>query len=92
MTITIRYLILLSVFAYLVFDFFENRRVMDEREELIRLKSFELTQKMNMWTITALATWFAYDPQMPALYPLAASVLASLYGEIVGRTYYRRKV
>jgi hypothetical protein len=87
----IRSIALISVIIYFIFEYFDKKVVKDEREELIRLKTFEWLQKLNLWTVTVLAWWFFYDPGMSAIIPLMALVLTSLYGEIAGKIYFRRK-
>jgi hypothetical protein len=87
----IRYLALISVVIYFIFEHFDKKTLKDEREELIRLKTFELMQKLNLWALTAMACLFFWDPGMSAIFPLMALVLTSLYGEIFGKLYYRRK-
>ncbi len=86
-----RWLVLVSVVIYFIFEHFDKQMKKDEREELIRLKTFELLQKLNLWALTILACWFFYDPGMSAIFPLMALVLTSLYGEIAGKIYFRRK-
>jgi len=87
----VRFLALASLAIYFVFDYFDKKVIKDEREELIRLKTFELMQKLNLWSLTAIAGLFFIYPQMSAFFPFIILVLASLYGEIFGKLYYRRK-
>lgn len=90
--LAVRLAVILSVVVYFVFDHFDGKRVRDEREELIRLKTFELLQKLNMWALTLISIWFVFEPQMPAIVPVIALVVTSLYGEIFGKIYYRRQL
>ena len=85
----IRPLLLVSVVIYFIFDFLEGRRLRDEREELIRLKSLELSHKASMATVTALAFLYFCKPEMSALTPIVAFVIAALYFEMLGKVYYR---
>ncbi|MGZ3712048.1 MAG: hypothetical protein ACXWQO_20255 [Bdellovibrionota bacterium] len=85
----IRPLIFTSVVIYFVFDFLEGRRLRDEREELIRLKSLELSHKASMATVTGLAFLYLFRPDMSALTPIVAFVIAALYFEMLGKIYFR---
>jgi len=87
----IRYLAVISVVIYFVFEYFDKKTLKDEREELIRLKTFELMQKLNLWALTAMAGVFFFYPEISAIFPLMALVLTSLYGEIFGKIYFRKK-
>lgn len=81
-----------SISVYFIFSFFDGRRVNDEREELIRLKTFELVQKLTMWALTAFAIAISLQPQMPAFYAVMALVLANMYGEIAAKIFFRMKL
>lgn len=85
-------LLILSLIAYFVFDAFEDRRVQDEREELIRLKTYRLVQRVSSWTICGLTLLYIYDREQPAIVFLVAMVLATLYSEILGRVFYRSRI
>lgn len=83
--------ILASVFIYFIFGWMDRQVVKDEREELIQLKTYELMQKLTMWSLTALAFSFVFYPTMPAVIPVMILIFASMYGEIFGKLYYRKK-
>jgi hypothetical protein len=87
----LRYLTLISVIIYFIFEFLDRKTVKDEREELIRLKTYELMQKLTMWSLTALALSFVFFPEMPAMLPVMILIFASMYGEIAGKLYFRWK-
>lgn len=87
-----RYICLISVLIYFLFEFFDRKTVKDEREELVRLKTFELMQKLTMGSLTGIALLFVWDPQMPAIFPIIVLVVASMYGEIVGKLYFRKRL
>jgi hypothetical protein len=87
----IRYLAFASVIFYFLFEHFDKKIVKDEREELIRLKTFELMHKLNLWSLTAIVVLIFFYPTMPAILPVMILVFTSLYGEIFGKLYYRRK-
>ena len=61
-----RYLVLVSVLIYFAFDYFDAKRIRDEREELIRLKTYALLQKLTMLTITAVALLFSIYQVKPS--------------------------
>jgi hypothetical protein len=86
-----RYIVLITVAIYLAFSFFERKTVNDEREELIRLKTLELMQKLTMWTLIAVSLLLLVNPEVSAFYPVTALAVACMYGEIFGKIYYRRK-
>ncbi|MEO5667782.1 MAG: hypothetical protein ABIR96_06980 [Bdellovibrionota bacterium] len=85
-------LLILSLVAYFVFDAFEDRRVQDEREELIRLKTHRFVQKVSSWSLCTLTLLYVYDRNQPAIVFLVAMVLASLYSEIAGRIFWRSRL
>lgn len=78
--------------GYFVFDYFDAKRIKDEREELIRLKTFELVGKTTTATVTVLALVYAFYPRMDAFIPLLSLIAASMYSEILGKIFYRRRI
>ncbi len=88
----IQTLLIASIAAYFIFDFFEDKRVYDEREELIRLKTHTIVQKTSSWSLAALTVLYIYNRDIPGIVFLVAMVLASLYSEIIGRVYWRSKL
>lgn len=89
--IGLRGLAMVSVILYFVFGFWDSKRIQDEREELIRLKSFELMHKLTLISVTLAAVVILWNPDIAATYPVMLVVLASMYGEIFGKLFYRRK-
>ncbi|MGZ3692363.1 MAG: hypothetical protein ACXVAX_12725 [Pseudobdellovibrio sp.] len=87
----IQYFIFASVVLYFVFDFFDSKKVKDEREEFIKLKANELVQKATLFTIALLSIAYMLYPGMPAYIPLICIILCNLYSEIVGKIYFRNK-
>lgn len=85
-------LLILSLIVYFIFNAFEDRRVQDEREEIIRLKTHKFVQQVSSWTLSALTVLYIYDRDQPAILFLAGMILASLYSEIVGRYFWRSKL
>ena len=90
--IWLRYIAVFTVLVYFAFEYYDRKTLIDEREELIRLKTSDLTQKLTTWTATALAILFAVYPMMSAIFPIMAVVLAALYGDIAGKLYYRNNM
>ncbi len=88
----LRILIFVSIGCYFIFDFFDGKKIKDEREELIRLKTLELVSKVTVWTLTLLALLYIFKPDIDAFYLLIALVLSSLYTEIFGKLYYRQNL
>lgn len=86
-----RYITIISVAIYFIYEHFDSKAVKDEREELIRLKTFELMQKLTMATLTLIAIALIFYPQIAAIYPVMALVLSCMYGEIFGKIYFRKK-
>lgn len=80
-----------SVILYFIFEYFDNKQIKDEREELIRLKTYELVHKVTTATLTLFALLYFFFPWMNAIYPMLAVVLAFLYTEIAGKIYFRKK-
>jgi hypothetical protein len=88
----IRSLALISVVIYLAVDYIDGKRVKDEREELIQLKSLELAHKASIGTLALLALLYCFFPWMDGLYIILVMILAALYTEIFGKLYYRNKL
>ncbi|MBL7687171.1 MAG: hypothetical protein JNJ49_03980 [Bdellovibrionaceae bacterium] len=86
-----RYVVLFTVVVYFAFSYFDTKSVKDEREELIRLKTFELMQKLTVWTLVIIAASLAIWPETPAIFPVMALVVSSMYTEVFGKIYYRKK-
>lgn len=76
----------------LIFDYFDSRRLRDERENLIRLKAFELTHKILQAVLLLLAISLLVwgEPTAPAAVVLV--VMAALYGEIFSKWWFRRQL
>lgn len=85
----IRWIIVVSVVCYFIFDFFEFRVVKDEREELVRLKTFELIHRLNTLAILAMVLLMFVVPEMLSSHVLTLFILTSMYGEIAGKIYFR---
>ena len=87
----LRYLIFASVIIYFIYDYFDNKKIKDEREEFLKLKTFELVQKVTLFCVSVLALSYVFYPEMPAAIPIVTIVLCSLYTEVFGKLYLRRK-
>ncbi len=87
----LRSLLLFTLVVYFIYDYFETKQIKDEREELIRLKTFELVHKTTTSTLCVMAVLYFFFPWIPALYPILAVILSFLYTEILGKIYFRRK-
>lgn len=88
----IRMVVLISIFIYLGFDYWDGKQIKDEREELIRLKSLEFAHKATIATLAVLGFLYLFYPWIETLYVFLAMILASLYTEIAGKIYYRNKL
>lgn len=86
-----RYLVILTIAVYFVFQYFDSKQIKDEREEFIRLKTFELIQMLTMWMLVAISLGLIFFPDVSAFYPVLCLVGTCLYGEIFGKLYYRKK-
>jgi hypothetical protein len=81
-----------SVILYLVFDYLNSKRVKDEREELIQLKSLELSHKVTLSVLAISALVYLVNPAMNALFVIQGLVLSALYTEILGKVFYRSRL
>lgn len=89
---SVRSLGLVSVAIYMLFDFIDGKRVKDEREELIQLKSLEFSHKATLCVLTLIAGFYMFYPWMSAFTVIVLIVLAALYTEIFAKFYYRKKL
>jgi hypothetical protein len=87
----IRYLAFISVIIYFCFDYFDSKRIKDEREELIKLKTFEFSQKVALAALTLLSASLMFFPALPGYVAILIFVFAFMYAEIFGKLYFRRK-
>ena len=87
----IRYLAFVSVIIYFIFDFLDGKRIKDEREEFIRLKTFELIHKVSLTALTLLSLSLALYPELPGSIAVMIFVFSFMYAEIFGKLYFRSK-
>jgi hypothetical protein len=87
----IKFLIFASVIIYFIYEFFDRRKIKDEREEFLKLKTFEWVQKISLFSMTVLSVVYLLYPQMPAFVPLIVLVITSMYAEIFAKLYLRKK-
>lgn len=83
--------IFLSIIFYLIYDHFDSKQVKDEREELIRLKTYEFVQKVTMFTLLLLSAAYFFTQYINGALIIFILILASLYTEIVAKFYFRKK-
>lgn len=84
-------IIFLSVIVYFIYDHFDNKQIKDEREEFIRLKTFEFVQKANTLSLLLLSAVYLFIPFINGMIVIFVLILSSLYTEIAAKIYYRRK-
>ena len=87
----IKYFIFLSVIIYFIYDYFDQKKIKDEREEFLKLKTFELIQKVTLFSVSILALAYFLYPAMPAFVPIIIIIICGMYTEIIGKAYLRRK-
>ena len=87
----IRYLAFLSVLIYFCFEYFDNKRIKDEREEFIKLKTFELSQKVSLAALTVMSALLMFYPTLPGYAAILVFVFSFMYAEIFGKLYFRKK-
>ena len=87
----LRLALLVTMAIYFVFEYFDEKQTKDEREELIRLKTFELVHKVTIATLALVAASYLFFPEINALYYIFVLMIAFLYTEIIGKLYFRRK-
>lgn len=86
----LKYFILFSIAIYFIYGYLDEKKIKDQREEFLKLKTFELIQKMTLFTVTFVSIIFFY-PTLPAFVPIILIVICSMYAEIIGKAYLRRK-
>ena len=82
----------ISVALSFVYDHFEKKRVQDEREELIRLKTAAVGQKLQLAVILLCSAALSWEPTLSPIVPLMALIGSTVYGEILASNYFRRKI
>ncbi|MGZ3653002.1 MAG: hypothetical protein ACXVB9_18465 [Bdellovibrionota bacterium] len=85
----LRWAALASLAVYFIVDFFDSRRVEDERERLIQLKALELAHKVTMAALTGLAAMYAFRPGVDAQIVILTMIAVALYGEVAAKIFYR---
>ena len=88
---SLRLILLVTVLIYFIYEQFDGKHLKDEREELIRLKTYGLVHTVTTTTLCLFAIIYLFFPRIDALYPLMAVVLSYLYTEIIGKIYFRKK-
>ena len=78
-----------SVLLYGFLDLVDKRRIQDEREEWIRLKAADFQQRLNLIAVTAMSLYLYLSPGFSPYSCIQIFILSSLYGEVVGKLYYR---
>jgi len=84
--------LLASMVIYFVFDFIDKRNIKDEREELIRLKSFEVVQKITILSLLVLSFACLFFPLLDGRLVILIIIMANLYSEIIAKIYLRNKL
>ncbi len=84
--------IFLSVVIYFIYDYFDGKQIKDEREELIKLKTYSFVQKVNMAVLFLLSLAYFFIPFISGVIIIIALILSALYSEIIAKFYYRRKL
>lgn len=84
-------IILLSVLLYFVYNHVEEKLIKDEREELIRLKTYAFAQKANTFALTMLSGAYFFLHEINGILILFILILSSLYTEMAAKFYFRRK-
>lgn len=87
----IKYFIFASVVIYFIFEYIDDKKMKDEREEFLKLKTFEFVQRVTLTSVSLLAVAYFLYPEMPAFVPIIVIVLCSMYAEIFGKLWLRRK-
>lgn len=84
-------IIFLSVIVYFIYDHFDSKQIKDEREEFIRLKTFEFVQKTTTISLLILSAAYLFTPSIDGLFVIFILILSALYSEIAAKIFYRRK-
>lgn len=87
----LNFILFLSIIVYFIYDHFESKQVKDEREEFIKLKTYEFVQKVNTVTLLGLSTAYFFTSFISGLLIIFLLILSSLYMEILAKIYYRKK-
>ena len=82
--------VLFSTVFYIAFDLFERKRIKDEREELIHLKTLELSHKITVALLAVFAAIYWRYPDFEGRWVLISVVLSLLYTEVLGKFYFRK--
>jgi hypothetical protein len=87
-----RFLAIGTLVVYFLFDYFDGRRISDEREELIRLKSLEFAHKASLAVLATLALAYIFNPAINVQVVILALIASALYGEVAAKIFYRWKL
>jgi hypothetical protein len=82
----------LSVIFYIIFDFFGSKRIKDEREVLIQMKSYALAHNVTLATLLVFSAAYPFYPHLDSAFVIQGLVLSVLYTEILGKVFYRSKL
>ncbi|MBF0209124.1 MAG: hypothetical protein HQK53_19875 [Oligoflexia bacterium] len=84
-------IILISIIVYFIYEYFEGKQIKDEREEWIKLKTFEFVQKANTCTLLLLSIAYFFIPYINGMVIIMILIISSLYTEIAAKLYYKKK-
>lgn len=84
-------ILLLSVLVYFAYDHFEEKRLQDEREELIRLKTYAFVQKANTFALLLLSLAYFFTHDINGTLIIFILILSSLYTEMAAKIYFRKR-
>ncbi len=87
----VRYVAFISVIIYFCFEYFDNKRIKDEREEFIKLKTFEFIHKVTLVSLSLLSFGLIFIPDIPGFLAILIFVFSFMYAEIFGKLYFRTK-
>ena len=79
------------IFIYIVFYLIDRKAIVDEREELIQLKTLDLCHKVTLTLLTALAILSIYNQQLLAAHVISLFAIVFLITEMIGKLYFRWK-
>ncbi|GEM_PF-2945239 len=85
--------IIVSLVIYALYMyFFDCRQFSDERREMIRLRSIRITQKFNLLVLSIIALYHFFFYPINSQLILGILVFTTLYGEIISKIYFSKKL
>lgn len=79
----------IAIFFDIIYKFFDKKRIKDERENLIHLKSLEFMQRVSSAVLAAFAILYIFYPKVNAIYAIIGLSICAIFSYPIGKAFFR---